>query len=63
VSDDGVWITGSGRNLLWLPPEYRPGRSAVAGSTVAVGCVSGRVVFFRFSEEEEEEEEEEVLFP
>src|SRR3569833_353715 len=44
----GAWITWNGQNLLWLPPDYRPGQSAVAGSTVAVGCPSGRVVLFPF---------------
>ncbi|KAH6974017.1 hypothetical protein EDB80DRAFT_527150, partial [Ilyonectria destructans] len=51
ISDDGVWITYQGRNLLWLPSEYRPVTSAIAASTVALGCISGRVLLFRFSGE------------
>ena len=51
ISSDNSWITGNGQNRLWLPPEYRPTASAVAGSTVALGCASGRVLFFRFSED------------
>ncbi|KAH7194034.1 NACHT domain-containing protein [Fusarium oxysporum] len=49
ISTDGVWITYQGRNLLWLPSEYRPVTSAIAASTVALGCRSGRVLLFRFS--------------
>src|SRR3954466_8786434 len=46
VSSDGKWITCNSENLLWLPPEYRPLRSAVTASTVAIGCASGRVLIF-----------------
>ncbi|TVY75088.1 Vegetative incompatibility protein HET-E-1 [Fusarium oxysporum f. sp. cubense] len=51
ISADGGWITYQGRNLLWLPSEYRPAISAVAASTVALGCNSGPVLLLRFSEE------------
>ncbi|KAH6985432.1 quinon protein alcohol dehydrogenase-like superfamily [Ilyonectria destructans] len=51
ISDDGVWIMYQRRNLLWLPSEYRPVTSAIAASTVALGCSSGRVLLFRFSGE------------
>ncbi|KAL7620466.1 hypothetical protein AAE478_009461 [Parahypoxylon ruwenzoriense] len=40
------WITCNGRNLLWLPHDYRPLRSAVTAQTIAVGCGSGRVWIF-----------------
>ncbi|KAK1595384.1 WD40-repeat-containing domain protein [Colletotrichum navitas] len=56
ISDDGVWITRNSVGLLWLPSEYRSHLSwerAVAGSTVAIGCRSGRVLLFRFSESEQ----------
>lgn len=49
ISADRAWITYQGRNLLWLPSEYRPATSAIAESTVALGCSSGRVSLFRFS--------------
>ncbi|KAL6410125.1 hypothetical protein AUP68_06536 [Ilyonectria robusta] len=49
ISADGAWITYQGRNLLWLPSEYRLHRSAIAVSTVALGCSSGRVLLFRFT--------------
>ncbi|EGU73067.1 hypothetical protein FOXB_16423 [Fusarium oxysporum f. sp. conglutinans Fo5176] len=48
ISADGVWITYQCRNLLWLPSEYRPKTSAIAASTVALGCKTGRVLLFRF---------------
>ncbi|KAI0162917.1 hypothetical protein BJ166DRAFT_481863 [Pestalotiopsis sp. NC0098] len=49
ISTDHVWIVQNGRNLLWLPPEYRPGESKVAGSIIAIGCNSGRVWVIRFA--------------
>ncbi|KAM6516651.1 hypothetical protein FALCPG4_014829 [Fusarium falciforme] len=49
ISVDRVWITYQGRNLLWLPAEYRPVTSAITASTVALGCNSGRVLLFRFT--------------
>src|SRR3569833_3182872 len=52
VSADKAWITCSGQNLLWLPKEYRTSGSAVSGSTVALGCSSGRVLVLRFSGED-----------
>ncbi|KAM0348445.1 hypothetical protein ACHAP4_010960 [Fusarium culmorum] len=49
VFQDGTWITAARTDLLWLPPECRDGEVAVAGSTVVVGCRSGRVMFLWFS--------------
>ncbi|RYP10911.1 hypothetical protein DL764_000347 [Monosporascus ibericus] len=43
------WITYNGRNLLWLPPDYRPECSAVTARAIAVGCGSGRVWVSTFS--------------
>ncbi|KAL2168899.1 hypothetical protein VTG60DRAFT_6734 [Thermothelomyces hinnuleus] len=40
-------ITYEGENLLWLPPDYRPSRFATSGTTVAIGCHSGRVLIFK----------------
>ena len=48
VSSDNVWITYRGENLLWLPPEYRPTRFAVSGTSVALGCSSGNVLGLTF---------------
>lgn len=51
-TQDCLWITLSGRPVLWLPPEYRPysGRYAVCGSTVAIGSISGAVHILRFAD-------------
>ncbi|KAG7416015.1 Vegetative incompatibility protein HET-E-1 [Fusarium oxysporum f. sp. rapae] len=46
---DGTWVTMVGVDLLWLPPECRNGAVAIAGSTVAIGCQSGRVMLVRIS--------------
>ncbi|KAH7207377.1 WD40-repeat-containing domain protein, partial [Fusarium oxysporum] len=49
ISTDSVWIVKDGKGMLWLPPEYRVMKSAVVGSTVAIGCHSGRVLLMKFS--------------
>ncbi|KAK3326719.1 hypothetical protein B0H66DRAFT_637950 [Apodospora peruviana] len=41
---DNKWITRGSENWLWLPPGCRSGSSAVAASTIAIGCSSGRVL-------------------
>ncbi|RKK77375.1 hypothetical protein BFJ68_g17978, partial [Fusarium oxysporum] len=46
---DSTWITAAGKDLLWLPPECRNGEVAVSGSTVVIGCQSGRVVLLGIS--------------
>ncbi|KAL2127437.1 hypothetical protein VTI74DRAFT_10741 [Chaetomium olivicolor] len=50
LSSNGAWITYQGENLLWLPPEYRPSSSAISGTVVSIGCSSGRVLIFTFSD-------------
>jgi WD40 repeat protein len=47
--EDQTWIIGNGRNLIWLPPEYRPNCFAVQRRMVAIGCKSGRVFTIGFS--------------
>jgi WD40 repeat protein len=49
ISTDGVWIVKDREEMLWLPPDYRVEESAVVGSTVAIGCRSGRVLVMTFS--------------
>ncbi|KAK3384604.1 hypothetical protein B0T24DRAFT_544890 [Lasiosphaeria ovina] len=49
LSPSGSWITLSGENVLWLPPEFRPGCFAIRGRTVCIGCSSGRVQVIGFS--------------
>ncbi|KAL8296176.1 hypothetical protein RB600_001591 [Gaeumannomyces tritici] len=51
ISADQAWITWNGQNLLWLPTEYRPQRSAIAGCTIALVSPSRRVLFFQSSGE------------
>ncbi len=43
------WITCNGRNLLWLPPEYRGDFFNFKGNLVALPHSSGRVHFIEFS--------------
>jgi WD40 repeat protein len=43
LSSDSIWIKYDGRNLLWIPSEYRPSCSAVCGNTVGMGVGNGRV--------------------
>jgi WD40 repeat protein len=43
LSSDGIWIMHDGKNVLWIPPEYRPSCSTVSGNTVSMGVGSGRV--------------------
>jgi WD40 repeat protein len=49
---DGAWILHNEEKVLWLPPDYRPWISAVAGSAIAIGCHSGRVILLGFSQDE-----------
>ncbi|KAL8296240.1 hypothetical protein RB600_001637 [Gaeumannomyces tritici] len=46
---DSVWVTWGLHRVLWLPPAYRPGESAVMQSMLAIGNSSGRVVFMAVS--------------
>ncbi|KAK3307177.1 NACHT domain-containing protein [Chaetomium strumarium] len=50
LSRNGTWITYKGKNLLWLPPEYRPSSSAISGTAMSIGCSSGRILFFIFTD-------------
>ncbi|KAI1330214.1 NACHT domain-containing protein [Xylariaceae sp. FL0255] len=53
LSPDRVWVLRRSEEALWLPPEYRPSRSAVLtanGSTsIVLGCPSGRVYILHFA--------------
>lgn len=46
--EQGQWINLNGKNVLWLPPDFRPNCSAVNGCLLALGLASGRVSFIRF---------------
>ncbi|ESU15454.1 hypothetical protein FGSG_08955 [Fusarium graminearum PH-1] len=52
---DSTWVTAAGKDLFWLPPECRNGEVAVSGSTVAIGCRSGRVLVLGISMSEVEQ--------
>ncbi|KAF2024373.1 hypothetical protein EK21DRAFT_78811, partial [Setomelanomma holmii] len=43
LSPDSIWIVRAGRNVLWIPSEYRPSCLAVSGALVGMGVGSGRV--------------------
>ncbi|KAJ6017959.1 hypothetical protein N7451_001338 [Penicillium sp. IBT 35674x] len=54
LSECGSWITYNGVNMLALPFDYGPSCSsamAVSGSTVALGCVTGRIMILKFSKD------------
>lgn len=48
ISYDRCWIMWQENRLLWLPLPFRANCSAVSGSTVVIGCDSGRVIFMKF---------------
>ena len=43
ISLDRTWITHAGKNMLWVPSEYRPSCSSAGGNMVGIGVGSGRV--------------------
>ena len=51
LGEDKTWILCNGRNVLWLPPEYRPSCSAVQGRMISIGCSSGQVLTIGFSQD------------
>ncbi|KAF2798578.1 hypothetical protein K505DRAFT_232891, partial [Melanomma pulvis-pyrius CBS 109.77] len=44
-----LWISWKGRNLLWLPPEFRYDITAVHNSSVVFGKSIGCVTFISFN--------------
>lgn len=46
------WITWNNNDILRLPAELGACFAAISGSTIAIGCKSGRVVIIRLSKEE-----------
>ncbi|GAW14635.1 hypothetical protein ANO14919_040380 [Xylariales sp. No.14919] len=49
ILTDDPWVTLNGKNLLWLPVEYRPVSLKISGSTIIIGTWSGKVIILRFS--------------
>jgi hypothetical protein len=47
----GSWVIWNDQNLLWIPPSFRAVTSDVSltGSTLAIGCQSGKVFFVGIS--------------
>ncbi|KAL7922389.1 hypothetical protein ACQKWADRAFT_292337 [Trichoderma austrokoningii] len=48
ISQNRFWISWYGKPLFWLPANFRPACSALSGSSVVIGCDSGRVIIMRF---------------
>jgi WD40 repeat protein len=48
LSSDGAWITYNSENVVWLPSEYQPSRSAVSGKIIGIGVGSGKVWICNF---------------
>ncbi|KAH7304351.1 hypothetical protein BKA65DRAFT_580853 [Rhexocercosporidium sp. MPI-PUGE-AT-0058] len=56
ISDNREWITWNGKELLFIPAQYRPYSYdrvvvCIGEHKVAIGCDSGQVLFFKFSKE------------
>ena len=43
------WIAKGIKNILWLPPEYRPIWTVIYEKFIALGLISGRVFSLVFS--------------
>ncbi|KAJ5719713.1 hypothetical protein N7493_007291 [Penicillium malachiteum] len=48
ITVQGQWIALNSKNVLWLPPDFRPSCLAVACETLSLGHSSGRVSFIQF---------------
>ena len=49
ISVNGKWVRYKDCNVLWLPPNCRPGVYAFQNQTLVLENESGRVTFFKFS--------------
>ncbi|KAL2890567.1 Vegetative incompatibility protein HET-E-1 [Ceratocystis lukuohia] len=47
-SRDGVWVLREQKRVLWLPPSYRPVKSAIAPQAVGLSTSSDRIIVMRF---------------
>jgi hypothetical protein len=45
------WIQHKGKDILWLPHDYRGKRSAVYGNTLVIAQKSGALSFFRLKDD------------
>ncbi|PHH53425.1 Vegetative incompatibility protein HET-E-1 [Ceratocystis fimbriata CBS 114723] len=48
ISKDGIWVLRNQERVIWLPPSYRPVRSAIAHQKVAFSTASGHVIVIGF---------------
>ncbi|RFU81030.1 wd40 repeat [Trichoderma arundinaceum] len=44
LSEDVSWVMWDEDKLIWLPPAYRPRKSAIRESTLALGCSRSKIV-------------------
>ncbi|KAK6720963.1 hypothetical protein SNK05_004057 [Fusarium graminearum] len=49
ISSDTTWIVKGDQKILWIPEKYRPGVSAMSGSTLLFGSDSGKIQRITFS--------------
>lgn len=49
LTEKHSWVVKDGVKLLWIPPQYRDGISAVAGSLVRLASMSGPLLLMRLS--------------
>lgn len=55
IKHNQEWITWKNKDLIFLPAQFRPSEyeeaaCCIQGRKVAIGCDSGQVLFFRFSD-------------
>jgi WD40 repeat protein len=48
LDDTGEWVLSAATKILWIPPDRRPGVSAVRDNIVVLGSDSGRMTFLSF---------------
>jgi len=46
----GHWVSSATSNILWLPPDCRPGAFAVRENRFMIGAASGRMVSLSFKD-------------
>ncbi|CAI0652070.1 unnamed protein product [Colletotrichum noveboracense] len=44
------WVQKNGKNIIWIPPEYRTNTCVTWGPMMALGHESGRVAILRFTD-------------
>ncbi|KAH7116437.1 hypothetical protein EDB81DRAFT_819553 [Dactylonectria macrodidyma] len=51
LSGNTPWVTWSGREVIWLPPDFRPGVYDISKdrSGIAIGHKTGRMMVMKMS--------------